>query len=79
MKKFEVLDLLLKENKGYIKTAEVIDAGISKPYFKAYIRDRELERAAHGLYMSREAWDDGMYVIQARYPENERSLGKIPT
>ena len=69
MSKFEMLDNLLQEKNGFIKTSDAVCAGVSKPYFGEYIRERGLERAAHGLYMSRDAWDDGMYVIQVRYPE----------
>ena len=69
MGKFETLDLLLKENNGFIKTSDVIRVGVSKTYFGEYVSDRRLERAARGLYMSQDAWDDGMYVIQARYPD----------
>jgi len=69
MSKFETLDLLLQENNGYIKTSDVVRAGISKAYFGEYVSVRGLERAAHGLYMSQDAWDDGMYVIQVRYPD----------
>jgi hypothetical protein len=68
MSKFETLDSLLKRNHGYLKTSDALEAGISKPYFSAYVRDRDLERIAHGLYMSQDAWDDGLYVIQVRYP-----------
>jgi len=68
MSKFETLDTLLHENNGFIKTSDAIRAGVSKPYFGEYVKDRGLERAAHGLYMSQDAWDDGMYVIQVRYP-----------
>ena len=66
--KFEMLDSLLSENNGFIKTADAVLAGVSKPYFGEYVKERGLERAAHGLYISRDAWDDGMYVIQVRYP-----------
>jgi hypothetical protein len=69
MSKFETLDKLLQENSGFIKTSDAILTGVSKTYFGEYVKDRELERAAHGLYMSRDAWDDGMYVIQVRYPK----------
>ena len=67
--KVEMLDSLLRENNGFIKTSDAVRAGVSKAYFGEYIKKRELERAAHGLYMSRDAWDDGMYVIQTRYPD----------
>jgi len=60
---------LLQKNNGFIKTSDVVRAGVSKTYFGEYINVRGLERAAHGLYMSQDAWDDGMYVIQVRYPD----------
>jgi len=68
MTKFETLDSLIQKNKGFIRTAEAEASGISRTYFGQYIKERNLERAAHGLYMSQDAWDDEMYVIQVRYP-----------
>lgn len=69
MSKFVILDTLLKENQGFLKTSDAVRAGISRAYFGEYVRTRGLERVAHGLYMSPDAWEDGMYVIQVRYPE----------
>ncbi|MDD4593410.1 MAG: type IV toxin-antitoxin system AbiEi family antitoxin domain-containing protein [Parabacteroides sp.] len=69
MSKFVILDTLLKENQGFLKTSDAVQAGISRAYFGEYVRTRGLERVAHGLYMSPDAWEDGMYVIQVRYPE----------
>ena len=69
MGKFESLDLLLNDNKGFIKTSEAARIGVSRAYFGEYVKKRGLERVAHGLYMSQDAWDDGMYVIQTRYPD----------
>jgi len=69
MSKFDMLDMMVSENNGYISTSEATKAGVSKPYFGEYVRKRDLHRAAHGLYMSQDAWDDGMYVIQTRYPD----------
>ncbi len=68
MTKFEMMDTLLKENNGYLKTSDVVLAGISKTHLSEYVRKRNLERVAHGLYMSQDAWTDEMYVIQVRYP-----------
>lgn len=65
---FDTLDLLVRENNGFIKTSDAVHAGVSKTYFGEYIKKRGFERVAHGLYMSQDAWDDGMYVIQVRYP-----------
>jgi hypothetical protein len=69
MNKFESLDLMLQNSKGFIKTAEATKLGVSRTYFGEYVKKRGLERVAHGLYISQDAWDDGMYVIQVRYPE----------
>jgi len=69
LSKFETLDLLLHENKGFIKTSEAFRTGISRAYFGEYVKARGLLRAAHGLYMSQDAWGDGFYVLQTRYPD----------
>jgi len=69
MSKFELLDALLQNNNGFLKSSEAVAAGISRPYLREYVQDRGLERVAHGLYMSQDAWEDGMYVIQTRYPQ----------
>ncbi|MDR2266621.1 MAG: type IV toxin-antitoxin system AbiEi family antitoxin domain-containing protein [Christensenellaceae bacterium] len=66
--KREILDSLLRENNGFLRTSEVVAAGISREYLGEYVRKNGLERVAHGLYISEDAWDDGMYVIQVRYP-----------
>ncbi len=68
MNKTELLDSILKENNGFLKTSEVTKAGISRSYLGEYVQKRGLQRISHGLYMSEDAWHDGMYVLQVRYP-----------
>ena len=51
MGKFERLDQLLSENKGYLRTSDAVAAGVSKSTLAAYVRENCLERTAHGLYM----------------------------
>jgi predicted transcriptional regulator of viral defense system len=68
MGKFETLDLLVEKNNGYLKTSDAARAGISRSYLSEYVRKRTFTRVAHGLYMSPDAWEDGMYVIAVRYP-----------
>ncbi len=68
MSKFEILENLLSKNNGYLKTADAFRAGISRTYIGDFVRERNLERVAQGLYVSQDAWIDGMYVIQVRYP-----------
>ena len=69
MNKQEQLDMLLEKSGGYLKAADAVSLGVSRTYLGDYVRLRRLERVAHGLYKSPDVWDDGMYVIQQRYPQ----------
>ncbi len=66
MTQFEKLDLLLNEYRGTIQTFQVINSGISKSVFYAYVKERGLEQAAHGVYVSPDAWTDAMYILHLR-------------
>ncbi|MDL2327280.1 type IV toxin-antitoxin system AbiEi family antitoxin domain-containing protein [Ruminococcaceae bacterium OttesenSCG-928-A11] len=68
MSKLDRLSTLLDKNNGFLKTSDAVAAGVSRTYFSKYVRDHHLECVAHGLYMAQDAWADGMYVIQVRYP-----------
>lgn len=65
----EILNKLLQENNGYLKTSDAVAAGVSRTVLGDFVRKYGLERVAHGLYMSQDAWEDELYVIQVRYPE----------
>ena len=69
MGKMEILDSFLKRENGFLKASAAVSAGISRTCLGAYVRERGLERVAQGLYMSPDAWQDGMFVIQTRYPQ----------
>lgn len=66
MNRQEQLDKLLAEGEGILQTSAVIAAGVPKPMFYQYIRQNDLEQAAHGIYVSRDAWVDGMYLLHLR-------------
>jgi len=66
MNRQEQLDKLLAEGDGILQTSAVIAAGVPKPMFYQYIRQNDLEQAAHGIYVSRDAWVDGMYLLHLR-------------
>ena len=66
MTAYEQLDLLFKQNNGIIKTAQVIENGITKSTFYAYAKQRGVEQAAHGIYVSPDAWTDAMYLLHLR-------------
>lgn len=69
MSKLHQLDQLLKTNRGFIKTSDVVKMGISRPYFSEYKKMRDLIKVAQGLYMTQDTWQDDLYVIQVRYPK----------
>lgn len=57
---------LLEDNDGMIRTSQVTDAGISKAVFYKYVRDNDMEQISHGVYASKEAWTDAMYLVYLR-------------
>ena len=69
MKSADKLAALLKENKGFLKTSDAVAEGVSRTVLGDFVRRNNLERVAHGLYMSQDSWTDGLFVIQVRYPE----------
>lgn len=66
MNLFEQLDKLIQEHGGTIQTYQVLEAGISKPVFYAYVKEKGLEQTAHGIYTSPDAWPDAMYLLHLR-------------
>lgn len=66
MKQFEKLESLLNEQGGMLQTSEAVKQGISKPVFYNYVKEKKLEQAAHGIYVSPDAWIDAMYLIHMR-------------
>jgi len=56
----ELIAHLLEENGGVLRMADVIALGISKDRFYNYIKQQSgLEKAAHGIYLSADAWSAG--------------------
>lgn len=69
MKQFEQMDQMLTMQDGMLRTSQVIAAGISKPMFYDYVRSRDLERVAHGIYISKDSWVDSMYLLHLRFEQ----------
>lgn len=69
MKQFEQMDQMLTMQDGMLWTSQVIATGISKPMFYDYVRSRDLERAAHGIYISKDSWVDAMYLLHLRFEQ----------
>lgn len=68
MEKTAFLDALVEEGLGYLKTSDAVEAGVSRAFVGDYVRANGMERVAKGLYRAQDAWDDGMFVLQTRYP-----------
>lgn len=66
MKKKDILANISKENNGILRTKNATDNGISRTYFHEFIRKEGYEQAARGIYLSPDAWEDGMYILQIR-------------
>lgn len=66
MSQFETLDLLFQQQGGTVRTAQAIEAGISKPTFYDYVKAHGMEKVAHGIYSSPDVWRDSMYLIHLR-------------
>ena len=62
----EKLDDMTERNNGYLTTADVVASGYSKTYLAEYVRQRNMERVAQGVYMSSDVWLDEMYIIHLR-------------
>ena len=66
MTTFEQLDLLFERNHGIVKTAQVLEHGIAKHTLYAYAKKNGIEQAAHGIYITPDAWTDTMYILHLR-------------
>lgn len=69
MKKYEQMSNLLQENNGYMFTAEVEKAGISRTYLAKFVRENNLEKVAKGIYITQDTWLDELYILQICNPK----------
>lgn len=60
------LEKLIDDKNGIILTKEVVEAGIAREYLNVLLKENKLERVAHGVYVTPDAFDDEMYILQAR-------------
>ena len=78
MTKFEMMDELTERHGGYLLTAAVQEAGISRTYLSRYVKERQLERVEAGIYILPEVWPDTLYILQLKNKEtvfsNETAL-----
>jgi len=52
---------------GYIKTSQLIEAGIRKNILKEMVESGELIQCSRGVYMVPDVWEDEFYLFQQKY------------
>jgi hypothetical protein len=66
MTQTEHIEKMIAANDGMIQTSQITDAGIAKILFYQYVRENDMEQIAHGVYATKDAWTDAMYLIHIR-------------
>lgn len=66
MSSTEELKELIKKYDGLITTKLVEENHIHREYLRGLVRDGDLERVAHGVYITPELWEDQMMILQLR-------------
>lgn len=67
---FNRLKILINENKGFISTKMVSDAGIPRMYLSDLVKKDILKRIERGIYISADSSEDKMYCFQMRYEQS---------
>lgn len=67
MKKKEILDHMVQDCNGYLKVQLAVEKGISRTYIYNYIDENKMEKAARGLYLHKDAWNDELFTLQSVY------------
>ncbi|MDR5659952.1 type IV toxin-antitoxin system AbiEi family antitoxin domain-containing protein [Serpentinicella sp. ANB-PHB4] len=62
----EKLKALIEKYDGVITTKLAEENSIHREYLRGLVRDGDLERVAHGIYITPEVWEDQMMIIQLR-------------
>lgn len=61
-----VLDQMVEDGNGYIRLVDAQNNGVSKYAVLEYVRQKEMDRVAPGVYMTEDAWEDRLYLLQLR-------------
>ena len=67
--KKETIKNLILQNQGIIQIADITAKGISKQYAIKYLQDHGFERAAKGIYLEPDAWQDELYILSLQYKQ----------
>ena len=62
----DILESLIEKDNGYLITAKAVESGVSKPSVSKYVREHDMEKVAHGIYILDNVWPDELFVLQQR-------------
>jgi len=66
---------MLEQNKGFITSAQVTNAGLQRRILSEMVTDNRIYRVERGIYALPETWEDDMYFLQYRYSKGVFSNG----
>ena len=62
----DILESLIEKDNGYLITSKAVESGVSKPSVLKYVREHDMEKVAHGIYILDDVWPDELFVLQQR-------------
>lgn len=62
----DLLRELVEEYNGVITTKVTEENNIHREYLRELVREGDLERVAHGIYITPDNWEDRMMILQLR-------------
>jgi len=74
----ELIFKIIEQNKGFITSAQVADAGLQRRVLSELVAANRIYRVERGIYALPEMWEDDMYFLQYQYTKgvfsNETAL-----
>jgi predicted transcriptional regulator of viral defense system len=78
MNDYKTIQTLLEEGNGFITAAQVTAARIQRRALSKLVAEKRVYRAARGIYVLPEAWEDEMFFLQYQFSKgifsNETAL-----
>lgn len=67
MNKKKVLEQLIEENNGYLITSMATKkCDVSRAFLSQYVKEKEMEKVARGIYITDDVWPDELFIMQTR-------------
>ncbi len=66
MKAYKILDEMTEKQNGYLRLCEAKDIGVSRYAVSEYVHQNDMERVAPGVYITEDAWEDRLFLLQIR-------------